>query len=94
MGLGQGHKDWCGLPVLEEDVEWEVSPVLGKGVGLVATALIPPLARIVVSGAKDIVATGGGMRMSLNIGAEGRARYANHACDANAHRVPETDFKV
>lgn len=45
---GQGHKNWCKLGCGEEDLDWEVAPVPGKGLGLIAKRLIPPKFRILV----------------------------------------------
>jgi hypothetical protein len=47
-GKGQGHKNWCHLECGEEDVDWEVTPIPGKGLGIVAKRLIPVLYRIIV----------------------------------------------
>lgn len=33
-GQGQGHKHWCKLLCGEEDLDWIVIPVTGKGLGL------------------------------------------------------------
>lgn len=47
-GTGQGHKNWCCRYVHgEEDIDWEVLPVL-KGLGIVAKKLIPAGFRIIV----------------------------------------------
>jgi hypothetical protein len=47
-GDGQGHKNWCGLGYGEEDVDFEVAPIPGKGVGLIAKRPIPIQFRILV----------------------------------------------
>jgi hypothetical protein len=47
-GQGQGHKNWCKVSCCEEDVDWKVQKVPGKGLGLVALKDIPKLARVVV----------------------------------------------
>lgn len=47
-GKGQGHKNWCHLECGEEDVDWEVTSIPGKGLGIVAKRLIPVLYRIIV----------------------------------------------
>lgn len=49
-GGGQGHKNWCALNCGEEDLDWCVAPVPGKGLGLVAKRSILPLTRIMVEG--------------------------------------------
>ena len=48
QGKGQGHKNWCRYECGEEDVDWHVVPVLGKGLGLVAKRTIPAGYRILV----------------------------------------------
>jgi len=45
---GQGHKNWCQVSCCEEDVDWKVEEVPGKGLGLIALKDIPALARVVV----------------------------------------------
>ena len=45
---GQGHKTWCQYECEEEDVDWEVVPVLGKGLGIVARRSIPAGYQIIV----------------------------------------------
>ena len=47
-GQGQGHKNWCKVSCCEEDVDWKVEEVSGKGFGLVALKDISALARVVV----------------------------------------------
>jgi hypothetical protein len=49
-GDGQGHKNWCGLGYGEEDVDFEVAPIPGKGLGLIAKRPIPIQFRILVEG--------------------------------------------
>lgn len=49
-GKGQGHKNWCRLECGEEDVDWEVTSIPGKGLGIVAKRMIPALYRIIVEG--------------------------------------------
>jgi len=48
--VGQGHKKWCGVTYGEEDLDWEVVPIEGKGLGLRALRDLPPLYRILVEG--------------------------------------------
>jgi len=48
LGQGQGHKDWCKVSCCEEDVDWKVQEVPGKGLGLIALKDIPAFARVVV----------------------------------------------
>ncbi|KAF0722985.1 hypothetical protein Ae201684P_022034 [Aphanomyces euteiches] len=48
--LSQGHKHWCGLAYGEEDIEWEVIPIAGKGLGVVAKKAIARFSRILVEG--------------------------------------------
>jgi hypothetical protein len=45
---GQGHKNWCKVACCEEDIDWKVQEVPGKGLGLVALKDIPAMARVVV----------------------------------------------
>lgn len=47
-GKGQGHKNWCNLQCGEEDMDWKVCAVPGKGLGLVAKRLLPSTYRILV----------------------------------------------
>ena len=47
-GKGQGHKNWFHLDCGEEDIDWEVKSIPGKGLGIVAKKEIPPLYRIIV----------------------------------------------
>jgi len=50
---GQGHKNWCGTDYGEEDVDWAVVPVPGKGLGIVALRDIPKAYPIVVETGVD-----------------------------------------
>ena len=46
---GQGHKNWCSkYECGEEDIDYEVSEIPGKGLGIVAKRLIPAKYRIFV----------------------------------------------
>lgn len=47
-GKGQGHKNWCHLECGEEDIDWKVCEVPGKGLGLVAMRQLPARFRIQV----------------------------------------------
>lgn len=48
-GKGQRHVNWCGrYEYGEEDIDWEVVPVPGKGLGVRAKRLIPAGYRIMV----------------------------------------------
>jgi len=49
-GIGQHHKYWCKMDCGEEDIDFEVVPVPGKGLGIVAKKLIPAKYRIIVEG--------------------------------------------
>ena len=49
-GIGQHHKYWCKMDCGEEDIDFEVVPVPGKGLGIVAKNLIPAKYRIIVEG--------------------------------------------
>lgn len=46
--VGQSHKIWCKVDCCEEDIDWKVEEVPGKGLGLIALRDIPPLTRIMV----------------------------------------------
>ena len=46
--IGQSHKIWCKVDCCEEDFDWKVEEVPGKGLGLIALRDIPPLTRIMV----------------------------------------------
>jgi len=90
--VGQGHVDWCEHAVLEEDVDWVVSPIPGKGRGLVVKTLIPPWTRIIVDGRRDkmLLAT---VHPNKPIDSE-RAWLINHACDMNAIRIMDPHFQL
>ncbi len=103
---GQGHASWCGLECGEEDVDWRVDLIPGKGRGLIAIKDIPLKSRIIVDGwvkfellannnetsshdkVKDkeelVMKVVGGSRCSL----------VNHACDANAAKCLDPEYKV
>jgi len=49
----QGHKNWFGLPCGEEDIDWEVKSVPGKGLGIIAKRLIPINYRIMVEAVRE-----------------------------------------
>ena len=53
-GTGQGHKNWCQLYCCEEGIDWDVLPVPGKGLGLIALKFIPSKSRIIVDAIRDI----------------------------------------
>ena len=49
QGIGQKHVNWCGrYECGEEDVEWQLVPVPGKGLGLRALKFLPAGYRIIV----------------------------------------------
>ena len=48
FGKGQGHVDWCKLDCCEEDIDWQVKPIPGKGLGVVAIKNIAAGRRIMV----------------------------------------------
>jgi len=50
---GQGHKNWCGTNCGEEDVDWTVCPVPGKGLGIVTLRDIPAAYKIIVEACVD-----------------------------------------
>jgi len=45
---GQGHMTWCGTNYGEEDLDWKVSPVPGKGLGIMALRDLPKAYPILV----------------------------------------------
>ena len=45
---GQMHRKWCELGCGEEDLDWKVAPIPGKGLGLIAKRLIPAKFQIMV----------------------------------------------
>ena len=49
---GQQHSVWCSLGVCEENIDWEILPVEGKGFGIVAKRMIPKKSRIMVDVAR------------------------------------------
>lgn len=51
-GKGQGHKNWCSLECGEEDIDWKVCEINGKGLGLVAKRQLPAKYRIIVDGCR------------------------------------------
>jgi hypothetical protein len=53
-GSFQGHKSWCNLKCGEEDVDWKVTPVPGKGLGLEAKRLFKSGERIMVDCVRTI----------------------------------------
>lgn len=50
FGKGQGHKNYCKIEHGQEDVDWEVKPVPGKGLGIIAKRRIPARYRILIEG--------------------------------------------
>lgn len=76
---GQGHKNWCGIEYGEEDLDWVVQPVAGKGLGLVAKRDLPRGFRILVDGAltsetqhvglQDLEPRGGSLREKWKLNA-------------------------
>lgn len=47
-GIGQDHGTWCGLQCGEEDVDWQVRSIPGRGLGVVAKRFIGQNWRIIV----------------------------------------------
>lgn len=45
---GQSHTIWCKLGCLEEDLDWEIIEVEGKGLGMVSKVVIKPFTRILI----------------------------------------------
>ena len=53
-GGGQGHKNWCTVEYGEEDLDWFVTDIPGKGLGIKAKRNIPALYRIIVDGPRSV----------------------------------------
>ena len=51
----QGHKNWCQLEYGEEDIDWEVKPVEGKGLGIVAKRFFSSKSRIMVEAFRTMI---------------------------------------
>ena len=90
-GGGQGHANWCNIQCGEEDVDWCVAPIPGKGLGLVAKRRLPALFRIMVEGPRspdfpavqDLMPQGGSLqdKYSLNgFGNDGGAPDRKSSC--------------
>jgi hypothetical protein len=45
---GQCHRMWCKADCGEEDIDWKVQEIEGKGLGLIALKDIAPLSKIIV----------------------------------------------
>ncbi|XP_021959780.1 uncharacterized protein LOC110855677 [Folsomia candida] len=92
-GKGQGHKNWCGIPYGEEDEDWCVAHVPGKGLGIVAMRSFSAKERILVVEHRPIaeIFSGSGLTKSDTVGSLGRLKMINHACDCNASRFPVED---
>ena len=52
-GKGQKHKNWCGKDCGEEDKDWEVVSIEGKGLGVVAKRFFPSKSIIMVDCHRD-----------------------------------------
>jgi hypothetical protein len=76
---GQGHKNWCGIEYGEEDLDWKVAPVEGKGLGVVALRQFPAKTRIMVDACqlsptshpatKDLMPENGSLESKLKLNA-------------------------
>ena len=72
---GQGHKNWCKLGCGEEDVDWKVDSIPGKGLGLIAKRMFPAKSRIMVDavcprthpGVKDLQPINGTTREKFDL---------------------------
>jgi len=64
--IGQGHKNWCGIEYGEEDVDWMVTSIPGKGLGIVALRDIPAAYKIIVEPVVDETHPGVADLMPLN----------------------------
>ncbi len=45
---GQGHKIWCNVQCGEEDIDWKIEEIPGKGLGIVSVTNYPRGSRILV----------------------------------------------
>lgn len=105
----QGHKNWCDLRCCEEDIDWKVAPVEGKG--LIALKPIPAKSRILVDACqlspdahpatKDVLPEGEtNLQEKCYLNAVGggelclRISRANHDCLPNAAQFHCDTFKV
>ena len=50
----QGHQNWCKLSCCEQGLDWIVTLIPGKGVGIIALDDIPSLSRIIVEASREI----------------------------------------
>lgn len=80
-GNGQGHKNWCVLQCGEEDIDWYVSEITGKGLGLVAKRFLPAKYRIIVDccrtkndhqAIKDLMPINGTFKQKFDLNSLGR----------------------
>ena len=86
---GQGHKMWCALQCGEEDLDWEVAPVPGKGLGLIAKRPLPSKYRIMVDGARPKDHPGVQDLMPLSGTTQEKFEFNSVGCDvATADVVP------
>ncbi|OXA45077.1 Ubiquitin carboxyl-terminal hydrolase 16 [Folsomia candida] len=93
-GKGQGHKNWCGISYGEEDEDWCVAPVPGKGLGIVAMRSLVAKERILVVENRTIaeifsssVSTNPNAKSDI-VSSLGRLSLINHACECNSSRFP------
>jgi hypothetical protein len=49
---------WCSLNCCEEDIDWVLQPIRGKGLGVVAKRFIPMMSRILVDPVRDVTFPG------------------------------------
>lgn len=96
----------CG----EEDVDWEIVPIKGKGLGIVAKRMIPSSYRIMVdaictdpSAAVDLMPIGGTLEEKVELNQLGtsvgpvlclKISRVNHDCRDNAGHFYVEDIKV
>jgi len=77
---GQGHKNWCGTDCGEEDIDWIVTPVPGKGLGLVALRDIPAAYPIIVAAVVDKTHPGVADLMPINGSLDDKFNFNTFEC--------------
>lgn len=82
----QGHKSWCGLTYGEEDLDWVITDVAEKGLGIVSRRVIPAGYRIMVEREQR--------GENLECGVRSCATMLNHNCDPNAYKSIDTTYGV
>jgi hypothetical protein len=82
---------WCGLTYGEEDEEWEIIFIPGRGTAIRAKKVLPPLFRIIVEGYDRSLEASDHSGISKS---RRRTIIPNHDCDANADMMPLAGKKL